>query len=274
MKCNSFSPFFLHIYVLLILSIAFQASKAQDLPKKYVCQKVAESLKIDGSLKESDWQKASWTDLFVDIEGDKQPKPFMATRAKILWDDSCLYIAAMMEEKDVWAYQTIKDQIVFEENDFEVFIDPDGDGKNYFEMEVNAANNTFDLFLPKRYKEHGKPDHGYDMKGFKSAISIQGTLNNPSDKDSSWVVEMAIPFSAFTYREEKTPTPKSGTVWRINFSRVNWQTEVKDGRYERKIAPSTGKRLPEYNWVWSPQGVIDMHQPETWGYLEFVDKTK
>jgi hypothetical protein len=25
----------------------------------------------------------------------------------------------------------------------------------------------------------------------------------------------------------------------------------------------------EDNWVWSPQGVVDMHRPETWGYVQF-----
>jgi hypothetical protein len=57
--------------------------------------------------------------------------------------------------------------------------------------------------------------------------------------------------------------PCNGEQWRINFSRVEWEHEVVDGRY-RKV---DGK--PEDNWVWSPQGVIDMHRPETWGILQF-----
>lgn len=28
---------------------------------------------------------------------------------------------------------------------------------------------------------------------------------------------------------------------------------------------------PGYNWVWSPQWQVAMHQPETWGYLQFAD---
>jgi hypothetical protein len=57
--------------------------------------------------------------------------------------------------------------------------------------------------------------------------------------------------------------PKDGDRWRINFSRVEWDTEVAGGQY-RKV-----KGKPEHNWVWSPQGVIDMHRPERWGYLQF-----
>src|SRR5262249_59003256 len=40
-------------------------------------------------------------------------------------------------------------------------------------------------------------------------------------------------------------------------------TRVGGGKYERV------KGRPEHNWVWSPQGVIDMHRPERWGYVQF-----
>jgi hypothetical protein len=50
---------------------------------------------------------------------------------------------------------------------------------------------------------------------------------------------------------------------------VQWQTEIKDGKYYRKTDPATGKILPEYNWVWSPQGIINMHFPERWGMIQF-----
>ncbi len=262
---------FVSVFILLNSTVIHAFGQAIEPPKRYACYRIEEGLHIDGHLDEEAWEKAAWTDLFADIEGAKRPEPYMGTQAKMLWDDQYLYIAAVLEEQDIWAYQTIKDQIVFHENDFEVFIDPDGDRLNYFEMEVNAANNTFDLFLPKTYKNGGKPDHDYDMEGFKSAIGIKGTLNDPSDRDSSWTIEMAIPFTALRYGPFITSAPKEGSVWRINFSRVNWQTEVKEGRYERKKDSETGKLIPEYNWVWSPQGVIDMHRPETWGYLEFVE---
>lgn len=258
---------------LFLICISLNAfSRQKDLPKQYLCHRTGQSIVIDGQLNEEDWKNAAWTDLFVDIEGNLKPKPLQDTKAKLLWDDSCLYIAALIYEKDIWAYQTIKDQIVFYENDFEIFIDPDGDTYNYFEMEVNAANNTFDLFLPKPYREKGKPDHAYDMDGFRSAISIKGTLNDPSDRDSLWILEMAIPYAALSYHDVVTPVPKEGTEWRLNFSRVNWDTEIQDGKYVRKKDPQSGKFLPEYNWVWSPQGVIDMHRPEQWGRLLFTKR--
>ncbi len=42
-----------------------------------------------------------------------------------------------------------------------------------------------------------------------------------------------------------------------------------DGQYIPRLRPGSHRRLPEHNWVWSPQGIIDMHAPEKWGYLQF-----
>jgi hypothetical protein len=86
----------------------------------------------------------------------------------------------------------------------------------------------------------------------ETAVAIQGTLNHPGDKDRGWTVEIAYPLTAFESRQH-VPLPKPGTTWRINFSRVEW-------------TPGNPK---EDNWVWSPQGVINMHVPDRWGYLHF-----
>jgi hypothetical protein len=260
---------------LLILFVTFVTVKTgfaqtETLPKKYVCYQTDKPIKIDGKL-EGAWKKAPWTSRFVDIEGDKKPLPTQHTQAKMLWDKTHLYIATVIEEEHIWAYQNKKDQIVYLENDFEVFIDPDGDTENYYELEINAINNTFDLFLPKTYKKGGRAQLKWDIKNLQSAVTIEGTLNNANDKDKRWILEIAIPFASLTHDNVPAVIPTNGSEWRINFSRVNWEYEVDStGKYARKRNPETGKILPEYNWVWSPQGVINMHFPEYWGYLQFA----
>lgn len=256
-----------------IIGLKLCSSFAQVVPEplQYHCFRSTEPLKIDGKLSEPAWQKAKWTSVFVDIEGDKKPKPLQATRAKLLWDDTHLYIAAELEEKNIWAYQNKKDQIVFLENDFEVFIDPDGDAQNYFELEINAINNTFDLFLPKPYRNGGNALISWDIKQLKTAVSIEGTVNNATDTDKRWVIEMAIPFASISL-DNYLNKPEDLSLWRINFSRVEWNHDVQAGKYSRKKKEDGQGVLPEYNWVWSPQGKIDMHMPENWGYLVFSDK--
>lgn len=239
-------------------------------PKNYVVQHTDQQLKMDGNLQESDWQKAAWTTDFVDIEGSLKPLPALQTRVKMLWNDSTLFIAAELQEPQIWATQTHHDDIIFKDNDFEIFIDPDNNAHQYFEIEINAINKIFDLFLPKPYRNGGDALIGWDVEGLKSGVEVIGTLNNPKDKDKGWTVEMAIPLSSlrmgFPFK-----MPEEGTQWRINFSRVEWDTKA-EGNKNSKLKDASGKDLPEHNWVWSPQGVINMHYPERFGYLQFTRK--
>lgn len=223
-------------------------------------------------MNEAAWKSAPWTSYYVDIEGDKKPLPYLQTRCKMLWDDQNLYIAAEMLEPHIWGNLTKHDQIIFHDNDFEVFIDPDNDTHHYFELEWNALNTVFDLYMSKPYRNRGKLRTDWNAKNMKSAIAIDGTINNASDTDRKWILEIAIPFDDLQLDDFITPSPKPGSTWRINFSRVQWETEVADGKYVKKKNASTGKNLPENNWVWSPQGVINMHFPERWGYIRFDDK--
>ena len=234
------------------------------IPRRYVCHRAAEQIVIDGLLDEPSWESAPWTDAFVDIEGTDKPQPRFRTRAKLLWDDEALYIAAGLEDPHVWGTLTEHDQVVYYDNDFEVFIDPDGDGCEYYEVEVNALNTIFDLFLVRTYDDGGPALHGWDLMGLRTAVHVDGTLNDPSDTDAGWSVEMALPWTALAEAAHRPAPPDADDVWRVNFSRVEWQQRVVNGRYEK--LPDT----PENNWVWSPQGEIKMHAPEHWGYVKFV----
>ncbi|WP_461451812.1 carbohydrate-binding family 9-like protein [Mucilaginibacter sp.] len=226
---------------------------------------------IDGSMNDPVWSKAAWTEQFEDIEGDKKPLPKLQTRVKMLWGDSCLYIAAEIQEPNVWAYETRHDAIVYHDNDFEVFINPDNTIHNYYEFEVNAINTLFDLFLNRPYRDGGPAMINWNAEGLKTAVKVQGTVNNPSDVDKGWTVEMAIPFRSISIGNDIL-TPQDGDLWRINFSRVEWDTDIHDGKYVKQT--EDGMPKPEHNWVWSPQGVIDMHYPERWGYLQFNKTVK
>jgi hypothetical protein len=237
-------------------------------PLTYVARHTATPVVIDGKLDEPAWAAAPWTSDFVDIEGAAKPKPRFRTRAKILWDDTYLYIAAELEEPHLWGKLTQHDSVIFQDPDFEVFFDPIGDTHNYFEFELNALNTGWDLFLPKPYMDGGKAENAWEIPGLKTAVHLRGTLNDPSDTDTGWTLEIAFPWAAFTPpASTATATPRApadGTEWRMNFSRVEWQFTTAGGRYEK--IPKT----PEDNWVWSPQGVIDLHRPEMWGRVHFT----
>ncbi|MDZ7393106.1 MAG: carbohydrate-binding family 9-like protein [candidate division KSB1 bacterium] len=237
-------------------------------PRHYVCMR-GWNLSIDGALLEDAWQLAPWTEEFVDIEGEHKQKPRFQTRAKMLWDDSCFYVGAELREPDLWATLRQRDTVIFRDNDFEVFIDPDGDTHLYYELEVNALGTAWDLLLPKPYRDGGPAVNAWDIRGLRVGVRLEGTLNNPTDEDSGWTVEIAMPWVVLSECAAHPGPPLPGEYWRVNFSRVEWHTEVRGGRYEKVKDPKTQQPLPEDNWVWSPQGVINMHYPEMWGFVHF-----
>ena len=236
-------------------------------PKRYECRRVAGPLTIDGVIARDEWAFAPWSDAFVDIEGSKRRQPRLETRMKMAWDDECLYVAAWMQEPHVWATYDRRDMIVFKENDFEIFIDPNGDTRNYFEIEINAIGTIFDLFLPRTYIDRGLPDHDWNCLGMRWAVDVDGTVNDARDVDRGWTVEFALPWSTFADKGGMPCPPGAGDEWRINFSRVQWTLEAVRGTYRKS------KGLKEDNWVWTPQGVIDMHRPQRWGYVEFTTES-
>lgn len=251
-----------------------QIPNIEFAPKKYVCYKPGETINVDGKLDEAAWNNAEWTDDFVDIEGDVKPLPRFRTRAKMLWDEKYFYVAAELTEPNIWGTLKNRDDIIFYDNDFEVFIDFDGDTHGYFEFEMNALNTVWDLLLIQPYRDiNNAALHGFDIKGLKSGVHINGTLNQPHDTDNYWTVEVAFPWESFKEISALSLPPKDTDQIRINFSRVEWQTEVVDGKTKKQINPATNKSYPEDNWVWSPQGIVNMHYPEMWGYVQFSNET-
>lgn len=249
-------------------------------PRRYLCRRMREPARFDGSLGDPAWASLPWTKEFVDITGAAEKRPVLATRAKLGWNEASLYVGAWLEEPHVWGSIRERNAVIFHDNDFELFLDPDGDGRNYYELEVNALGTIWELILPKAYREGGRPRSGKLVEGLRWAVHVDGTLNDPRDVDRGWSVEIALPWSGLApFNRGRSTPPEPGDVWRANFSRVQWRHEIVDGSYRR--LPPHGTPLPagdpettahpEENWVWSPQGVVNMHRPDRWGEIVFVD---
>jgi len=95
---------------------------------------------------------------------------------------------------------------------------------------------------------------------------VLGTLNDPTDRDTGWTVELAIPWPVLAEYAHRPAPPRDGDQWRVNFSRVEWEVQVAG-----KLITKVPKR-PEDNWVWSPQGAIDMHRPERMGVRPVLNR--
>ncbi len=263
---------FLIKFLIIIYSIAqgqgfwgneFPEQRIEYSPRTYVCHKQEKPIILDGKLDDEGWERVKWSKSFVDIEGNLKPDPFYDTKVKMTWDENYFYFGAFMEDPHVWASITERDAVVYKDNDFEIFLDPDGDTHNYYELEVNAFETEWDLILLKPYHDDSQVViDSWDIPGLISKVHVEGTINDPSDRDKGWSIEIAIPWKSFISNYRSNNPPQDGETWKVNFSRVHWDVDIIDEKYVKTDNP-------EFNWVWSPQGHIYMHFPHYWGLVQF-----
>lgn len=220
-------------------------------PKRAVARKLpaGTTIQIDGKLDEAVWKDAEKLGPFVNTM-DGSPAP-QAASARMLWDDNNLYVAFEFEDSDIWSDFEKRDDKLWTQEAAELFIDADGDRASYIEVQVNPKNAIFDSWLPS-YRGN---DNAWDAP-IKSAVSVNGTVNQRGDKDTGWTVEMAIPHSAVKGRLEtmRNVPPTPGTEWRINLFRMD--------KPEGKPQQASG---------WSPPLVGDFHALHRFGVLAFAD---
>ena len=228
----------------------FIAAKLQVQPSPKMrmnAYRTAEAIAIDGSLEELDWQKAKSVEL--KRIGGTQAR-FQPTEVKVLFDDAYVYVAAVATDKDAWSTFTERDSNTWEQEVIEVFIDANGDGRNYLELQVTPANVVFDgKFL--RHRSDLGTARAWNMAGLETAVKVDGTLNKRDDKDRRFVMEMKIPI-------EEVPDGASALAkgeWRINFFRFDMAND--------KRQQASG---------WSPPPVPDFHHLGSFGRLIFPQK--
>jgi len=247
--------------VLCLFMLFAVNSEAGFRPKTYVCFRTDDEIVIDGKLDEGAWLRAPESDLFVDIEGDRMPLPWFGTRVKLLWDDEYLYCAAYLEDTNVWGTLFERDARVYHDNDFEIFLDIDNDGRWYYEFEMNPLNTVYDLV---RASKQARLEIEWDIEGIKTAVHVVGTLNNPADVDRGWYCEIAWPMKSLKeFAGSMAVPPLEGDEWRIDFPRVEYIFDEESKVLQRK--PGTRAQ----NWAWSPPLVINNHWIEALGFLRF-----
>ena len=280
--------------LLPLLSRAIDCSFSDSYPRQLVAFKSgAGDLVIDGKLDDAAWEEVGFSSDFVDISTNLTPA--LRTNVKVRWDDNFLYVGARLQEPQPWAniswtchcMDPAADQVIFHDNDFEVFVDADGSNHFYKETEINAANGngtsaTWDLCLNKPYDDGGGENSsrvfgtsGFDMQPpLHVRTFTDGALNVPGSGATFWSAEIALPLAGLAFNTTARVPPRDGDQWRINFSRVEWAVKVVEGRYQKfpscQSCPVPGTNA-EDNWVFSPQGSIAMHLPERWAVLQFSD---
>ena len=279
-----------HALLLLILWILFQpfVSSSQNLlkgyehlttpVKKYGIYRTNSAIKIDGLGNEDAWQEAIWSEEFISLKGDVKPDTSYQTRFKMLWDKHNLYILSEIKDPHIWTYSSNEEGRYYPGNLLAVLINPDRTTHDFFEFDVNAQNNFNSQFFPMPPRNGGRERKDWLLQGFKSRVVVYGTLNNADDIDIKWVAEMAIPFKSLSWNTTLS-TPRNNELWKMNFLRLQWPTNIKNGSYiKMKENPDLKitNRIEYYrfasNWVWSPSGIDNILYPERWGLVKFYNE--
>ncbi|MFH1571108.1 MAG: carbohydrate-binding family 9-like protein, partial [Gemmatimonadota bacterium] len=109
----------------------------------YVVQRTPMPIEVDGRLDDAAWQQAPMTDAWRWLDTDEVAR--LDTRGQMVWDDEYLYFAFRTRDPDIWSTLQIRDEPVFIEEDFEIFLDPDGDEFNYYEWQINPLGTVYDV---------------------------------------------------------------------------------------------------------------------------------
>jgi len=217
-----------------------------ELPT-YRASRLKSGVTVDGVLDDPAWKTTATTGAFLRTDNGSSPK--YRTEARIGWDEKALYVAFDVQDPDVWAKLEKDDEPIYGEEVAEVFLDADGDGRNYNELQVSPRNVRFDAYFP------GAPRQNMDLawsSGMETAVKVKGTLNDPSDQDEGWTAEMRIPVERLAGVPRWPPQP--GDRWRFNLYRLEWHSE---------------RRVNEGS-AFSPPLVGDFHYLSRFGYLELA----
>jgi len=210
------------MFFLILTLFLFLADAQPQVIREYTVKKTYGALEIDGQLSETEWQAAALTEPFLIYQDGSTTR--LNTQAKFLWDEQYLYIGFICEDPDVWATMVNRDDYLWNGEVVEILCDPDGDGLNYFEVQVNPLQTILDLFLAKPYYQGGSADIGWNLDSIKAAVFVDGTLNDSSDTDVQWFCEVALPFQELAFM---APTinfpPQDKDAWRILVTRYDYE---------------------------------------------------
>jgi hypothetical protein len=226
-----------------------------ELPHMNVNKLAAgEKIVIDGKGDDKAWGVATSTGPFVDVGTGKPNTTFpVNATAKLTWDDTNLYVLFEVSDPDVVGYFTSPDKQkddwtvagqpkLWTKDTVEIMVDPEGDNKDYYELQINPQNKQFhsqyDTYNQPKVEPNGPFGHEDWNPKLQSAVVVHGTMDKTSgDKDQGYTVEAAIPWASFTKAPKHPPQPFD--TWHLNFyamkqnAGVAWSPILGQGNFHK-----------------------------------------
>ncbi len=217
---------------------------------EYRAARTAGPIVVDGRLTEFTWMIAPQVGVFRHIR-DVERRDVARTQAALAWDDHNLYVMFVCEDRLAWGDMFERDAHLWEQEVVELFLDPDGDGKDYPELEVSPHNVVVDLLIPAPGEVSADEAAKWDIEGLQTAVGKSG---------AGWTVEMSIPWASLS-AAGVTGAPRPGERWRVGLYRIERPGGIQKDRDE------SGDQF--LAWAVTEKS---FHEPEKFGVVEFVLK--
>jgi hypothetical protein len=231
---------------------------ANALPA-YVCPHGAEEPCFDGRLNDAVWEQAPVLWLQRCPEGGPPRQP---TSVRMYWNEEYLFVGARMGERDLRDSFGERDDPVYMEQAFEVFLAGGWEAESllppldtYLEVDVSPAGTIFDAEIynphpslsPSLRQKYMRWEVAVSPPELMAATRLRGTVNQAGDVDRYWTAELRIPWSA-------VPGPgrvEAGSLWRLNLNRISGQR---------------GAPVREFQ-TWSELSEVCFHLPAYFGVM-------
>jgi hypothetical protein len=199
---------FVSIFSLACLLLSVQLV-AQTSPKPDAFAfKLKKPITLDGILDEDIWKDAEgWNGDFMQYFPSDTSLSNYPTRVKVAFDDTNLYLAAIMENRGPRKYvsTSLRRDYRGEQNDQISFLfDTFNDGTNAFQFGVNPYGVQREALLANGGSRKEDLNLAWDNKWYSEAKMME----------NHWQVEIVIPLSTIRFRE-------GAENWSVNFYRVD-----------------------------------------------------
>ena len=242
------------LLVMLAMAGCAAAEVVNDAPRPSLdVPHAAVAPKMDGSPTDAAWDAAAKIPQFsVSVGENVKGLTALPTEVRVLWDAANLYVRFICTDPEIYSPHAGRDASHYEGDVAEIFFDPKGDQRQYFELQVSPNNQVLDQnilvtgepkFTPALTFDWGFTgkdvwyDLAYTMQGFTTAT---GRFEKDA-KPAGWIADAAIPATA-SLKRLGTAKFAPDMQMRINFIRYDWALRAEDG--------ADGKRkLIAMNWA-------------------------
>lgn len=223
----------------------------------FKASKTNQAIVVDGKMEEEIWAKTERRtfDHFYLVD---QPDDQQQTTFRMLWDEENLYLFYQMEDRFLTARETDRNGEPYLDDCAEIFFitAPDSLDTHFgYELNLNKASNDF-IYFNDFYEGKDLAFKGYDPD-FKVEVTFQGTINDNSDIDVGWTMELAIPLANFGKLGQVVPVA-TGTKWAF----LAVRQDRNDAEGNRR---SISTVFPIYDIS------KNVHQANRFGLVEFVE---